>query len=61
MERIKKFEEYTYEDFTINDMEMVQELWEDGLTDIKQIAIEMDLSEATIEQIVYTLKKRGDI
>lgn len=54
-------EHYEYEDFTMNDMEFVKELWEDGMTDIGQLAIESDLDKATVTQIIYTLKKRGDI
>lgn len=65
-ERIMSFssfvrENYTFEDFTLNDMEMVKELYEEGLQDTKQLSIEMDLSEETIKQILFTLRKRGDI
>ena len=65
-ERIMKFdsfvrENYTFEDFTLNDIEYVKELYEEGLTDIKQLSVEADLSEETIKQILYTLRKRGDI
>ena len=65
-ERIMNFssfvkENYTFEDFTLSDMEFVKELYEDGLTDVKQISIETDLSEQTVMQILNTLKKRGDI
>ena len=65
-ERIMRFdsfikENYTFEDFTLSDMEMVKELYEEGLVDIKQIAIETDLSEETVKQILHTLRKRGDI
>lgn len=54
-------ENYTFEDFTLSDMEYVKELYEEGLTDIKQLSIEADLSEQTIIQILNTLKRRGDI
>ena len=65
-ERIMNFssfvkENYTFEDFTLSDMEYVKELYEEGLTDIKQLSIEADLSEQTIIQILNTLKRRGDI
>jgi hypothetical protein len=54
-------EGYTFEDFTLDDMEMVKELYEEGLTDVSQLSIELDLSEETVKQILYTLRKRGDI
>lgn len=54
-------EKYEFEDFTMDDMEMVKELYEEGMEDPKQISIEMDLSIETINQILYTLRKRGDI
>lgn len=47
---------YTYENFTHNDMEMVKELWEDGMEDIKQIAKEMDMEESMVKQILTALK-----
>lgn len=64
--RIMNFEsfnesKYTFEDFTTNDMEMVKELYEEGLTDSKQLSIEMDLPVETIIQILDTLKRRGEI
>jgi hypothetical protein len=52
---------YTFEDFTHSDMEMVKELYLDGMTDVKQISIETDLSVATVEQIIQSLKRRGEI
>ena len=54
-------EHYEFEDFTMSDMEFVEELWNDGMTDIGQLAIESDLDKETVKQIIYTLKKRGDI
>ena len=54
-------EKYEYEDFTHNDMEMVKELYEEGMKSAHEIAKEMDLSVDTIEQIIWTLRKRGDI
>lgn len=54
-------EKYEFEDFTMSDMEIVKELWEEGMTDIVQLGIECDLNKDTIKQIIYTLKKRGDI
>jgi DNA-binding MarR family transcriptional regulator len=61
MRFLKKFEAYEYENFTLSEMEYVMELYEDGLTDIKQLAIESNLSIETVKQIIHTLKKRGDI
>lgn len=65
-ERVLSFTEfvsegYTFEDFTINDMEMTKELYEEGITDVSQLSIELDLSEETVKQILYTLRKRGEI
>lgn len=54
-------ESYDFEDFTMNDMEYVKELWNDGMEDVAQIAIESDLDKPTVIQILATLKKRGDI
>ena len=51
---------YQYEDFTLSDMEIVKELYGEGLSP-KQIAIEMDFELDKVNQILYTLKKRGDI
>ena len=55
---------YSSENFTLADMEFVQELYEEGMTNPRDIAREMDykdMSVETVEQIIYTLKKRGDI
>ena len=64
-ESIMRFEEfneqYEFEDFTLSDMEFVKELYEEGITDIGQLALESDLSKETVKQIIYTLKKRGEI
>lgn len=54
-------EGYTFEDFTLDDMEMVKELYEEEMTDVGQLSIELDLSEETVKQILYTLRKRGEI
>lgn len=54
-------ERYEFEDFTMNDMEMTKELYQDGMEDPNQISLEMDLPVETINQILYTLRKRGDI
>ncbi|MCK9446126.1 hypothetical protein M0Q50_04450 [bacterium] len=54
-------ENYEYENFTINDMDDVKELYDDGMTSAKEIALETDLDIDTVKQIIYTLKKRGDI
>jgi len=62
MKHLKSFKEkYEYEDLTHNDMEMVKELYEEGMISAHEIAKEMDLSVDTIEQIIWTLRKRGDI
>jgi hypothetical protein len=61
MKNVKTFEEYSYEDFTMNDMEMVQEYWEEGFRSPKKISKELDLPVDIVVQIIYTLKKRGDI
>jgi DNA-binding CsgD family transcriptional regulator len=53
-------EAYDFEDFTHNDMEDVRELYEEGLS-ADEISVELDLSLETVEQIIYTLKKRRDI
>lgn len=55
---------YSSENFTLADMEFVQELYEEGMTNPRDIAREMDykdMSVETVDQIIYTLKKRGDI
>lgn len=54
----KSFNEsnYTFEDFTENDIEMVKELYEEGLTDPNQLSIEMDLPIETIIQILDILR-----
>lgn len=54
-------ENYEYENFTINDMDDVKELYDDGMTSAEEIALETDLDLDTVIQIIYTLKKRGDI
>ena len=61
LKHLKTYENYTYEDFTMSDMEDVKELWNDGLTDTAQIAIEIDKTEDTVKQIIFSLKKSGDI
>lgn len=64
-ESVMRFEEfnekYEFEDFTLNDMEFIKELYEEGITDIGQLAIESDLSKETVKKIISTLKKRGEI
>lgn len=62
MKHLKSFKEkYEYEDFSHDDMEMVKELYEDGMLSTHEIAKEMDLPVDTIDQIIWTLRKRGDI
>lgn len=55
---------YEYEDFTMVDMDLVKELWEEGLTNPEEIQKELDfrdLSVETVNQIINTLKKNGQI
>ncbi len=52
---------YTFEDYSHDDMEMVKEMYNDGLTDVDQLAIEQDLGTDTIIQILDTLKRRNEI
>lgn len=55
---------YEYEDFTMVDMDLVKELWEEGLTNPEEIQKELDfrnLSIDTIEEIISDLKKDGKI
>lgn len=64
MKNLKTFENYEYENFTYSDMQFAKELYEDGMTDPKDIAREMDwkdMSEATVKQMIYTMKKSGEI
>jgi len=62
MKHIKKFESYEYENFTSRDMDMVEELWNDGMTDPYKIKREMEyLSMDEVDQIITTLKKVGKI
>lgn len=59
MKYLKRFNEhYDFENFTMNDIEMVRELYEDGMTDPKQIAREMDLDVNTIIQILSNIKPK---
>jgi len=51
--------EYEYENFTLVDMELVKELWDDGIRDPKDLQKELDFRELSIEtiiQIIDTLK-----
>jgi DNA-binding CsgD family transcriptional regulator len=56
MKYLKTFESYTFEDFTLADMQDVKELLEEGLTD-QQIAIELDFSLDKVKQIIHSLRK----
>lgn len=50
---------YEYEDFTLVDMELVKELWDDGIRDPKDLQSELDFRDLSIEtiiQIIDTLK-----
>ena len=55
---LKKFESYSFEDFTHADMEDVKELLEMGLTS-EQISIELDFSLDKVKQIVDSIKKNS--
>jgi DNA-binding MarR family transcriptional regulator len=61
MKILKYFDSYEYENFTHSDMEYIMELYEEGITDEKELSRESDLSIETVKQILYTLRKRGDI
>ena len=64
MKYIKKYESHEFEDFTMVDMDLVKELWEDGLTDPQEIKRELDfreLSLSTINQIIRTLLRTNQI
>ena len=37
------------------------ELYEEGIADERELSRESDLSTETVKQILYTLRKRGDI
>lgn len=57
-------ESYEHENFTASDMDYVKDLWEDGMTDPEEIKREMDFKHfdvETIKQIIYSLKKSGQI
>ena len=60
MKYLLTFESYTFEDFTYSDMEDVKELLEEGHS-AEQIAIELDFSLDKVKQIIYSLKKSGQI
>jgi len=59
MKYLKRFESYTFEDFTNADMEDVKELLDEGLT-AEEIAIELDFSLEKVEQIIYSLENNSD-
>lgn len=68
MKHLKKFEgysdDYGMENFTWSDMEFVKDLYNEGMTDPEQIAIEMDwkdMDARTVEQIIAALKSSGEI
>jgi biotin operon repressor len=58
MKYLKTFESYTFEDFTQADMEDVNELLEEDLTD-EEIARELDFSLDKVKQIISSIKKSG--
>jgi hypothetical protein len=55
---LKKFESYSFEDFTHVDMEDVKDLLEEGLT-AEQISIELDLSLDKVKQIIDSIEKNS--
>jgi DNA-binding NarL/FixJ family response regulator len=55
---LKKFESYSFEDFTHVDMDDVKDLLEEGLT-AEQIAIELDFSLDKVKQIVDSIEKNS--
>lgn len=60
----QKFEKYEFEDFTAVDMDLVKDLYEDGMIDPKEIHRELDfrnLSIEQVEQIIFNLKKSNQI
>jgi transcription initiation factor IIE alpha subunit len=61
MKILKYFDPCEYENFTQPDMDHIMELYEEGITDEKELSIESDLNIETVKQILYTLRKRGDI
>lgn len=64
MKYIQKYESHQYENFTAVDMDLVQELWEDGMTNPQEIQKELDyreLSLSTVNQIIGLLKSTNKI
>lgn len=64
MKNLKTFENYEYENFTHSDMEFAKELYEEGMTNPRDIAREMDwkdMDESTVKQMIETMKKSGEI
>lgn len=57
---LKKYEAYTFEDFTLSDIEDVKDLLEYGLP-IEQIAIELDFSIDKVKQIVNSIEKNKEM
>jgi len=55
---LKKFESYSFEDFTHVDMDDVKDLLEEGLT-AEEIAIELDFSLDKVKQIVDSIEKNS--
>ncbi len=53
-------ENYTFEDFTAGDMEDVKDLYNDGITDAKEISRETGLSIDVVTQILSTLTKKNE-
>ena len=58
-------EAYEFEDFTAVDMDLVKDLYEDGITDPEDIKRELDYREHltidSIKQIIYSLRKSGQL
>jgi hypothetical protein len=63
-------ESYTFEDFSTADMEYIKDLWNDGASEmwndneddaINFLSRESDIHPETVEQIVRTMLKSGEI
>lgn len=56
-------EQYIFENenFTDDNLEDVRDFYKDGITDVNQISEESGLSPNMVNQIVYKLRKNGDI
>jgi len=57
----KSINEHTFEDFTMNDMLYIKDLYDEGISDPETLSRESDLDINTVNQILYTLRQKGDI